>query len=292
MAASTGKYNIADLLVSNGCDLGYRDDDGRSLLHLAAADGSVEAISYFRKHKVSPEVLNENGEPPIFTAIRNNNIDCIHGLLKKGDLIPYGRDTTALHVAIEKENVSMLKELLKYNPPIDKPDKDGLSPLMCAASKNNKEIIKILLDNGADVNYQNENNYDYNALCIAANEGSNDVIELLVKSGCKIDMSTKDGFSPLAIALLSQMFSTAEILLKNGANIDFQDEATGKTALHFCAEDGLNKSVQFLLKNGASKTIRDLDSKTAVELAEENGHDKLVSLIEGTKKSSDCCLIL
>ncbi|KAK6625728.1 hypothetical protein RUM43_006027 [Polyplax serrata] len=86
---------------------------------------------------------------------------------------------------ILKNNVSRVKEiLLAHNFKPDDCDENGMTPLQHAAFKGNKDIVQLLLDQGADVN-SGKHEYSYTALHFAALSGSTDVCQLLLEHGAK-----------------------------------------------------------------------------------------------------------
>ena len=58
-----------------------------------------------------------------------------------------------------------------------------------------------------------------------------------------------------------------------------RDDA-GETALMLAAEVGNVKAVKRLLNAGADRTLLNKEGKTAVDLAREQGHDRVVALLE------------
>ena len=71
---------------------------------------------------------------------------------------------TALIFAVEYNNIEMVKLLLNAGANIDKQDDQGYTALIRAAYNNNREIVELLLDYYADEFILNDNNksfYDY-----------------------------------------------------------------------------------------------------------------------------------
>jgi ankyrin repeat protein len=60
-----------------------------------------------------------------------------------------------------------------------------------------------------------------------------------------------------------------EYLIRNGIDIDCQDK-DGQTALHFAATFDRLAAARLLVEFGANKDIRNLQSKTAAEVATSN----------------------
>ena len=78
-------------------------------------------------------------------------------------------------------NIEIVKLLLNAGADIDKQDNHGDTALIYAAIKNNIEIVKLLLNSGADIDKQN-NNGD-TALIYAAYRNNLEIVEILLDYG-------------------------------------------------------------------------------------------------------------
>ena len=97
-------------------------------------------------------------------------------------------DDYPLILATKNNHIDIVKLLLENDANLHTSDEDGYSdvPLRYSAEKGNIEMVKLLLEKGADVRANN-----YEALLSSARNGHKDVVELLLKHGAKI-MSPKD----------------------------------------------------------------------------------------------------
>ena len=125
-------------------------------------------------------------------------------------------------------------------------------PLVIAAYFGLAEIIKLLIDNGADVN-----NEDFNMptpLVVAASQGHEDAVKLLLGRGAKV---------------------TAKCGRKNMKSYTL--DSHGTTALHEAARNGQDNVIKILLEHGADVQALGTDNETATKCAVVQGH------IESTK---------
>jgi ankyrin repeat protein len=210
-AVKAGEANrVKELLKADPTLVNSEDKIGISAILLAKYYGHQEVV----------EALLENAdELNIFEASAVGNEERIAALLKSdADLVN------------------------SYSP-------DGFAPLGLAAFFGHKEILRLLLDHGADANVVSKNAIQVRPLHSAVAHRQPEV----------------------ALAM-------AEILLANGAEVDVKQNG-GWTPLHQAAAHGQNEMVKLLLKHGANVNANNDDGKTPIKMAQNNGHDETADLL-------------
>jgi len=121
------------------------------------------------------------------------------------------------HVAVERCDTDKIKAFLKKNPKlIEAKVGRGFRPLHKAALTGRKDIVELLISNGADIN--SRDNQGQTPLVWAISEGTLDVIKLLVDRGANVNIKTNSGVSPLKCAMAScTNKEIADFLRKHGA---------------------------------------------------------------------------
>ncbi len=89
-------------------------------------------------------------------------------------------------------------------------------PLCVAAENGNLLKVKMLLENGANVNDGEE--YDMTALMLTAANGHIEVVKLLLENGAHVNQKDKGGWTALMSAAANGRSEVAEVLLECGAN--------------------------------------------------------------------------
>nr|CAI5860285.1 unnamed protein product [Callosobruchus analis] len=93
---------------------------------------------------------------------------------------------------IEKNDILQLKSLLSEKQNVNFVDGNLMTPLQHAAYKGNKEIVQLLLDQGADVNFC-EHQHNYTALHFAGLSGNSEVVLKLLLAGAKTQVTNTVG---------------------------------------------------------------------------------------------------
>ena len=184
----------------------------------------------------------------------------------------------ALLHACENNRVVEVEQLLQK--PLD-PNRRGPSPqpewpMFSAAALGYLEVVRMLLEAGADMNAENQDRST--ALMFAAHNGHLEVVQVLLEAGADKNAAKQDGATALMFAAHNGHLEVVQVLLEAGAdkNAAKQD---GATALMLAAEDGHLEVVQVLLEAGADKNAAKQDGATALMLAAE----------DGTWKWCSCC---
>lgn len=97
------------------------------------------------------------------------------------------------------------------------------------------------------------------------------------------DTKNNSGYTPLHTAVATRNKLMIEILIKNKANLNIQDNLLD-TPLHWAANEGHEEIVQMLLDAGAKKDFKNNENNTPAEIATKKGHTRIVNLINNYKK--------
>ncbi len=111
------------------------------------------------------------------------------------------------------------------------------SPIADAAMKGNREAVRTLIQQGADVNAAQGDGMS--ALHWAADKGDAELTELLVYAGANPGAVTRIGqYTPLHLASRAGSAAAVKALLKAGAKVDAKTSVSGATPLHLAAAAG------------------------------------------------------
>lgn len=150
---------------------------------------------------------DDNSNTCLVNGVMSHEYGAIAGLLDFGiDMeVPCGQSrSTALHVACDQvDREKSVQMLLEHGAKVDALDYYGQTPLANAASDDGTIVaVKLLLDHGAAINYQNlHSEFGSNtALHRAANGAAPAVVKLLLERGADATLVNSDGKTALQLA--------------------------------------------------------------------------------------------
>ncbi|XP_047232630.1 caskin-2-like isoform X3 [Girardinichthys multiradiatus] len=180
-AAWQGKSDSVLLLLRGGASVNAPSHDGQIPLHLSAQYGHYEVSEMLLQHQSNPCLMNKAKKTPLDLA-------CEFGRLKVAQLL------------LSSNMVSALLEGERGNDSLDSP---SITPLHLAARNGHKDIIKLLLKAGIDINRATKAG---TALHEAALYGKTEVVRLLLDGGINVNM--RNTYNQTALDIVNQ-FTTS-----------------------------------------------------------------------------------
>ncbi|XP_053213387.1 kinase D-interacting substrate of 220 kDa B-like isoform X2 [Panonychus citri] len=145
----------------------------------------------------------------------------------------------------------------------------GMSLLMVAAESGNLRIVQELIRRGADLNYQDLD--DWNTLITATKEGNLDIVTELVEAGATLDATDMGGWTPLLWASYKGCLDIAKVLLKKGASANVFDN-NNMTPLIYASGRGFLEITLMLLAHAAKPDTPDKYGTTPLIWTCRKGH--------------------
>jgi ankyrin repeat protein len=152
---------------------------------------------------------------------------------------------TALMKAVEKNDTAGVKKLIDQGVNVSEYDENRDAPLVMAAYLGHTEIVKLLLEAGADVAAVDPG-MKATALHAAAYAGRTEAAKLLIQYHVEIDkQGPNNGYTALHDAIWQNNISTAEAIIDAGANLHLKSHG-GQTPLEFARSKGRKEIVAMI----------------------------------------------
>ncbi len=136
------------------------------------------------------------------------------------DGIPFTPDSFSFHIAKENEKICTL--FVEAGMDVNCRDSAG-TPMICIAARSGrKKMIDWLLDKGADINSISKDR-GYSAVMDAVWKSSLDIVKLLIEKGANLNYISNDGQTALIVATGASNPRICELLVKNGADPTYKD---------------------------------------------------------------------
>ncbi len=128
-----------------------------------------------------------------------------------GLLFYFNRTKTDVHLAIAKNDVARVNELLDQHPELlESRNRKGRTPLLQAVELNRVEIFHALIRRGADANARADDGG--NGLHLAAEHDLQDAAKSLVRAGTSTEATNRDGLTPAEVAAEKQNWNIVRLL--------------------------------------------------------------------------------
>ncbi|MDD2904076.1 MAG: ankyrin repeat domain-containing protein [Syntrophales bacterium] len=172
--------------------------------------------------------------------------------------VPYNNDSIIYRAAIGDAAAVRLFLAAGMDPNVR--DNQGVTPLIAAARSGKTEVVKLLLEQGADLKAQNP--------------------ERVIKRGKKRrKKKIRYGGTPLMHAARGGHADTVRLLLAKGADLNTLDAKHGLAALHWAVYHNQLGAVETLLDQGANPGVKDKRGFTPLMLAAHYAKPDIVSLL-------------
>jgi len=158
---------------------------------------------------------------------------------------------------------------------------DGRTALLEASYWGQPEVVKLLLEKGADVNAKDE--AGHTAVIDAAQAGHPDIVALLLGKGADANAKAKEGRTALMEAASGGQVDAMQALLTGGADVRAKNDE-GRTALMLAAYFGQTKACQVLLDKGANVDEKDKKGYVALDFAKSGNHKDTVEVLSKAHK--------
>ena len=215
---------IAELLLTYGAIM-TADAEGCTPLHLTAKLGKIKHMMVMIQAGADIDAQSNTGATPLHSAVRSHEdvhwqlrVDAVTLLLESGARVStcyFGN--TLLHVAASYGRTELIPLLLQKEQALNKPARDGFTPLLLALRHQQGKTARLLLSEGANPNVPDERGRS--PLYYAADYDDLHTIQLLIDKKCEINTQKNDGSTPLRKAIERGSDELVRYLIGWGADL-------------------------------------------------------------------------
>ncbi|KAL8949600.1 MAG: hypothetical protein Q9222_004299 [Ikaeria aurantiellina] len=213
MVACTTGLEAVRRLLEKGALVNLQDENGWTALHWATDSKKADVIEMLLRYNAVLDAWNNDEETALIQAAAtpDASLETVGCLLANGAYVDrsdlMGR--TAVQWAVIHHDQDLLGLLLDYHADMDAVTKDHETPLVQAARKNDRAIVRQLVERGAFVNSNDSGGRT--AVHWAAEHENTDMLETLVRFDASVDDIDERGFTPLHIVASHWSYSTTTI---------------------------------------------------------------------------------
>ena len=131
---------------------------------------------------------------------------------------------------------------------------NNFTPLSFAIIKKNKEIVRFLVEHGADVNAATDLN-GMPPLMIAAALNETEIMRILISHGADVNKTSKNGMSALVLAIFANSLDAVKLLQENNANLN-----VCITPARFDGKSSFSEKFEFFLSNYSLKGLASISN--------------------------------
>jgi ankyrin repeat protein len=265
LASQLNDDAIVKLLVERGANINLTDGFKRNALHFALKNSKVNMgiVKHLIDKGIDAEARDDNGRTPLYFCCIGGHYDALVMLL----------DLDVNVKVITDEKINLLHAILRQRKP-------------------NKEMIRLLINRGADVNGEDSRGrtplhyvcyHDYHLFEAPVTDNYEEsILHHMILSGANVNIKDSQNRSALYYAVYKGNYNCIKMLLDHDADINAVFDS-GKTVLHVAFEKELSPDIEvikLLLDRGVDANKRDKNQTTALEHAVTRpGSDDLVKIL-------------
>ncbi|QRI43021.1 ankyrin repeat protein [Cheloniid poxvirus 1] len=266
-AVEARNLGVVKELLSRGVNVNRYDHRGLTPLHIACMAPNKQGM----KELISIYIKDKIGYAykAINTAFHNRNV-----YIFKSILIDYfKKEYTSDIVDIKKVDTEIVRLLLEYGADVNKVDKNMKStPLHFVADYNNTNIMEFLILYGANVNIPDKcDNYPlHKAVCKSNIKG----VEILLRNGAYTNVMSLCGNTPLHISSGSTVaYEIFKMLLEHDVCVNVKSSILGLSALHIAIRDEQKTKLLLEYKADINSVNSDNDTPISVAVKKYSGYN-------------------
>ncbi len=273
--------------------VGCYDDNGRTAIHSAAQGGQLEVLKFLLSIGATLDTLDNQGNQPLHLAAERGHVEVVAYIcaraqaqaIKPINLRAKNKFHQSAHRLAKQKNHSAVIEILTNNNA-----HDNFEFALEAISVNDIPQLTRLITQHPNLltEHDEEQNSLLHYVVLEGTEGTKELINLLINAGMSVDVTNREGQTPLFLAAALSNNDLLEHLILKRADVKHQD-AKNLTALHLAANNNNVVGIRILLGHGAYLDHINKDGLTPLHMATIGKHvEAFDELQQGNAVISRC----
>ncbi|WP_432632612.1 ankyrin repeat domain-containing protein [Brachyspira sp.] len=297
-----GDKIIKELVLNYGRDINQTGENGIGGLYQAVKNNNIKAVKFFIENNANIEIASADETTPLILAIEENKPKIVTLLIKEGKANIYGVyaeniEKYPIYCAVKNKNLNMIKILLNNNFDL----KREPYILSYAIENSDENIVKYLVEKGADINYKNEENgttilydavlslnpqlveYFLNKGASIEDAGKSDIYGNIITAAAGSKFNNNIDKFPVDLILLEKSAENSAkiidmIIGKTDKNL-INETLDGKTSLIIAVGNSYLETAKKLIENGANVNAVDNEGWSALSYAVNNGDIEIAKIL-------------
>jgi uncharacterized protein len=243
-------------LLRAKADVNAAQPDGATALAWAVHLGERRMAEALLDSGAKANTTDEYGETPLTLAVANGDAALVQRLVAAGADASAARwnGETAVMIAAGAGSLDAVRQLVRHGADVNAAEpRGGQTALMWAAAEGHGDVVAGLIAMGANVNAASKNGFT--PLVFAAIKDDLASVKTLLEAGANPNVALVSGAKPIIVAMQYRHTAVALTLLEGGADINVRDRG-GNTTLHLAAQVGDMNLVRALLVRHADPNAR------------------------------------
>ena len=254
-------------LIQEGESINVVDEKGQTPLHMAAEYADLEMLKLLVHNGADLNAEDHDENTPLDKTTNMYRYDVMAYLYGQG--ARFGKHAGNIANLAAVGDNRKIEELVGAGADVNTRNTEYRAPLHYAAERGNRELVKLLVDAGAEVDAED---WYGTPLHLAVKGGHRETVEFLIKARADVNrryVQTQSGHScaPLHLAADSGKVGTAKLLIVNGADLNGKDKWHGNSVLHYAVRSGHKEMVQLLIAEGADVNATNAMVQTPLDCA-------------------------
>jgi ankyrin repeat protein len=251
---------IFDLLIHNNppVQLDKADpDSGMTPLMHAAQAGETAVVKWLLEHGADVNMTDDIGMGALDYSIANRQVEVLRELLKWEPQLDRVTSSGDILLQIAADDASIVEMLLDAGANVELTNSSGQTVFNVAVGKEKADVVRLLASRKVDIHHRDQ--YGWTPILDATGFVPNaEILRILVESGANLKDTLSAGQTPLHLAAISSNPEILKILLEFHGALDLEKrDDDGETPLLGLRSDTQMESVKLLVRAGANINAQD-----------------------------------